>query len=141
MDKIRDNIFLGSSQDAAPHRSGRIRDAGITAILNLARDLDDQPLPTLPDVHRYHIGIMDGGGNNAIVAACALVLLGGLLKEGHKVLVHCHVGKSRSAALVASYLVKAKSHETIEEAEKELQSIRPRVDIHPEVLELFKSIM
>lgn len=139
MDKIRDNLFLGSSQDAMPHRSAQLKEAGITAILNLARDLNDVPIDL--DIHRYHVGIMDGGGNNAIVVACSLVLLGGLLKEGHKVLVHCHEGKSRSAAVIVSYLVKAKEHSTFEEAEAELKSIRPRVDIHPEVRDLFKSVM
>ena len=77
MDKIRDNIYLGSSQDAM-HRKDQLKAAGITAILNVARDLTNTEL-THKDFELYHVGIMDGGGNNPIVGACALMLFGGLL--------------------------------------------------------------
>jgi len=139
MDKIRDNIYLGNSHDAK-HSKAELQAAGITAVLNVAKDLTNDKL-THRDFELYHVGFMDGGGNNPIVCACALMLFNGLLQNGHKVMVHCHEGKSRSAALVAAHLMACGEFWDINSAESYLKSIRPAVEIKPELKELFTSLI
>lgn len=136
MNKITDKIYLGSSQDAQ-HRKRELKEAGITAILNVARDLTNTTT-THKEFEMYHIGVMDGGGNNSSMASAALLVLSALVLDGHKVLVHCHEGKSRSAGLVAAYLTKRGNFETMEEAVVYLKSKRPRVDPNDEIIALFK---
>jgi len=139
MDKIRDNIYLGNSHDAI-HSKEELKAAGITAILNVARDLTNGKL-THKDFEMYHVGFMDGGGNDPIVCACALMLFNGLLRKGHKVMIHCHEGKSRSAAVVAAHLMACGEYWDITSAEMHLKSIRPVVDIAPPLKEMFSNII
>ena len=88
MDKIRDNIYLGSSQDAQ-HRKAQLKAAGITAILNVARDLTNATT-THKEFKMYHVGLMDGGGNHPNVFYAAVETLNGLLLDWEPVLIHCH---------------------------------------------------
>lgn len=134
MDKIRDNLYLGSSSDGL-HRKEQLKKAGITAILNVARDLTNTTT-THEEFQLYHIGLMDGGGNYGGLFLAAVETLATLIKNGHKVLVHCHEGKSRSALIVAIYLVTYEGlYRDIDEAEERLREIRPRVQINPELKE------
>jgi protein-tyrosine phosphatase len=135
MNKITNSIYLGSSQDAQ-HRKPQLKAAGITAILNVARDLTNATT-THKEFEMYHIGVMDGGGNNSSMASAALLVLSALVVDGHTVLVHCHEGKSRSAALLAAYLTKRGNFETMEEALAHLKSKRPRVDPNADIISLF----
>lgn len=139
MNKITDNIYIGSSQDAQ-HRKPQLKAAGITAILNVARDLTNATT-THKEFQLYHVGIMDGGGNNQNMANAAFLVLSALLADGHKVLVHCHEGKSRSAGLVAAYLVRALGQfNDVEEAIEFLRTKRPRVNPNAEIVGLFINV-
>ncbi len=139
MNKITDNIYLGSSQDGL-HRKPQLKVAGITAILNVARDLTNTTT-THKEFEMYHVGIMDGGGNAATMAYAALIVFHTLLDAGHTVLVHCHEGKSRSAGLVAAYLTGWDEFRDIDAAEAFLKTKRPRVDINKSVRQLFLDAM
>ena len=142
MNKITDNIYLGSSQDAQ-HRKPQLKAAGITAILNVARDLTNATT-THKEFEMYHIGIMDSGGNRVTMAYAALIVFHTLLDAGHTVLVHCHEGKSRSAGLVAAYLFGHQSYpeyDSFEKAEAFLKTCRPRVDVNKDVKTLFVGAM
>jgi protein-tyrosine phosphatase len=138
MDKITDNIYLGSSQDGL-HRKDKLKAVGITAILNVARDLTNTTT-THKEFEMYHVGIMDGGGNNQNMANAAFLVLSALLSDGHKVLVHCHEGKSRSAGLVAAYLVRQGKFNDVEEAIEFLRTKRPRVNPNTEIVDLFINV-
>lgn len=100
MDAITSKIWLGNSADAANAR--KLKEAGVTAILNCAFDL--APRLHWPDFVCAHCGLVDGPGNDIYVYRAAVNQLKALLAGGHKVLVHCHKGESRSATIVMMYL-------------------------------------
>lgn len=136
MNKITDKIYLGSSQDAQ-HRKVQLRASGVTAILNVARDLTNATT-THKEFKMFHVGLMDGGGNPPNMLVAAVEVLNALLLDGETVLIHCHEGKSRSALVLATYLTDwQRQFATLEEAEAHLQSIRARVVINPGLKELY----
>ena len=52
--------------------------------------------------------LQDGPGDDPPRFARAVELLGRLLREGPPVFIHCRAGRSRSAAVVAAYLMQSK---------------------------------
>ncbi len=95
MNKITESIWLGNSTDARTPN-------GMDAILNCAFDL------ACPyqwgTIYSAHCGLTDGPGNPMSAYYSAVAQLGALLRMGKKVLVYCHDGYSRSAAVVMMYL-------------------------------------
>lgn len=122
MDCVTEYIYLGDSADAN-NRSNCLNEHGITAILNCAFDLDR------PHYGRVQVicGLIDGEGNNANMFKYAVEMLRTLVVAGHKVLVHCHEGKSRSASVVAAYLAHYHGM-SLEKAIDSLQTVRPIVN-------------
>ena len=139
MDKIRDNLYIGNSHDAI-HCKDELKAEGITAVLNVARDLTNTKL-THKDFELYHVGIMDGGGNDPIVCGCALMLLNGLLRQGHKVLIHCHEGKSRSVVIAAAHLRACGEYWDLKDAIADIKRVRPVVDVKPELQQMFEGLL
>jgi len=138
MDKIRNNIYIGNSHDAQ-HEKAALKAAGITAILNVAWDLTNKTT-THNEFKMCKVGLVDGGGNNPTIAASAVMVLKGLLEDGHIALVHCHEGKSRSVAVVASLLVLEKEYRNFDAAHAEIQRYR-QTGLNPKLRALFSSII
>jgi hypothetical protein len=94
MNHIYKNIYLGNSQD--PKHTDELMTNDITFILNVAKDLDVNPLVGI----YYKSGLMDGPGNtwDDYIRTCYLAY--SLFLEGKNMLIHCHEGKSRSAFIV-----------------------------------------
>ncbi len=138
MHRINEKIFLGSSSDAL-HRAPLVSQQGITALLNVAKDLTN-----LNVTHQHfritHVGLGDGDGNPKGLLYAAVMALAGLIQEGHTVLVHCHEGRSRSPTVVATYLVAKGEFQSIEEALEFLHSCRPIVNPELGVIQDFKSL-
>lgn len=87
-------LFVGNSHDArAPE--------GVTAILNCANDLD---VPAPDGVVRSKCGLIDGNGNRMAAYYSAVLQLAVLMHQNHRVLVHCHEGRSRSVMVALSYM-------------------------------------
>lgn len=139
MDKIRDNLYIGNSHDAL-HCTEELKAEGITAIFNVARDLTNTTV-THKDFEMYHVGILDGGGNDPIICGCALMLLNGLLRQGHKVLIHCHEGKSRSVVIAAAHLRACGEYWSLDDAIASIKQIRPVVDVAPPLREMFEKLL
>ncbi len=139
MDLVAERLYIGSSADAL-HRVDQLRARGITAVLNVARDLVNTTL-TSGEFKVYHIGLMDGGGNHEALCEAAVLTLTALLEQGETVLIHCHEGKSRSAVVSCTYLWSvAGLYYSIDNAEEELRKFRPRINIHPELKASFKAL-
>lgn len=132
--KITENIFIGNADDAksAPH----ITEAGITAVLNCAMDLDYQQRAAFT----VKVGMIDGKGNKPTDLLTAVRMLETLLENGHRVLVHCHEGRSRSPVVVATYMSKTKGM-SIETALSELNKLRPLVDPNQHMIKLAKDAL
>jgi protein-tyrosine phosphatase len=137
MDRIRNNIFIGNSHDAQ-HEKEALKAAGVTAILNVAWDLTNKTT-THNEFKMCKVGLVDGDGNNPLIATCAVMVLKGLLEDGHTVLVHCHEGKSRSVAVVAALLVLEKECRNFDSAHAEIQRHR-QTGLNPNLRKLFSSV-
>lgn len=98
MIKITDKIWVGNSDD---EQAGPLTDYNITAILNVANDLQ-ATCGWNDKIHYAQVGLIDGLGNPTYLYCAAILTLCALLEE-HKVLVCCHTG-SRAVVIVLMYL-------------------------------------
>lgn len=121
MNKIRDNIYLGSWQSAT--RLEELKANGITAVLNVALDIAD------PDffnegISTVKVGMGDCDYNKPHIKALAVSILEQLIDAGEIVYVHCVAGASRSPYVVGKYLAK-KEGKDLQTAMTEIHSLRP----------------
>jgi dual specificity phosphatase 12 len=120
MDKITDAIWIGNYLDAGDRDA--LRTAGIKSILCLDGCMNGKEIP--PELDRVEVvELIDGAGNSPEKFLRAVRLLKELSTSHGPVLVHCHAGQSRSAAVVCKHLMQEKG-KTLAEAMKELTSKR-----------------
>ena len=104
MDLITDTIAIGTYVEAR-NRLVRVG-AGIRSIICLdaaVRDPDEASL----DIDDYEVvDLADGPGNDPLTFDRAVRLVGALSEQSPKLLVHCRAGRSRSAIVVAGYLMR-----------------------------------
>lgn len=138
MDRIADQIFIGSSSDGIFRHDERIHN-GITAVFNVAKDLTNQHVTH--EMHRIdHVGLVDGAGNPKGLLYASVATLAGLISNGYTVLVHCHEGRSRSVMVVATYLRSAGHFPDITSALEYLKSKRPRIGPKESLVEEFEAL-
>ena len=144
--KILEHLYFGNSRSARDENI--LRQNNITASVNVAKDLND---PWIDGVKSYKIGLMDGNhpdNKHGYIVAAQLVIY--LMRQGERVLLHCHEGRSRSVAvgaiamaygkgntrqvnektdgeLIAVFSHSVTSKERLEEAYKEIKEERPEV--------------
>ena len=124
MDRVSRNIYVGNSSDSRYLLDGTgINPNGITAVLNVAQDLD---LVNKSDLKYLHVKLIDGPGNSEETFSQAVAALHQLLADGHTVLVHCHEGISRSPTVVATVLAQIHAY-TIEQAFIIIARFRPQI--------------
>lgn len=95
--EITEHVFLG---DANTITGGRLQEFGITALLNVAVDLE---AINLKGYICDKVSIVDGPNPPDLYLAAAGVL-SARVDAGNNVLVYCHGGISRSVAVVLFYL-------------------------------------
>ena len=100
---IRD-IWLGNSQDSRDVLFKGVNPNGITAVLNVAKDLSIDP--SGGGIMYVHRGLIDGSGNPEGALEEAIDALYDLSESGYKILIHCHEGVSRSPIVLACLLAK-----------------------------------
>ncbi|CAN1196636.1 Protein-tyrosine-phosphatase IBR5 [Linum perenne] len=119
---LPDFLYLGSYDNAA--RSELLKTQGISRILNvsLAVDLNSELIVDWSDWIRYWVGFVPACQNlykNSFTYHClqddktlqfdeAIQILEQCERDKARILVHCMSGKSRSPAIVISYLMKSK---------------------------------
>jgi protein-tyrosine phosphatase len=104
MDWVTDDIAIGNYLEAQDR--GLLQREGIVAVLCLDRTLQGKAPTDLGLKAIEVIPLEDGAGNDPRLFRRAVDTLTDLCQQGGPVLVQCHAGRSRSAVVVAGYLVK-----------------------------------
>jgi protein-tyrosine phosphatase len=113
MDSITDSIWIGNYLDAKNRPA--LTSVGIRSILCLDGCLAGVK-PEEFAVERIEVvELIDGAGNPPERFLRAVRLLGDLVAKHAPVLVHCHAGQSRSAAVVCKFFMQ-KDGNTLAEA-------------------------
>lgn len=120
MNKIRENIFLGSKEDLYLEC---IQKNKITAILNVS---SEQPSFKHKSVKSVKVGFADNAPEAKIHTDEAVAALKNLVDAGEIVLIHCSHGKSRSPHVLASYLAQTEDKDYFD-VYNEIRELRPKV--------------
>jgi len=104
MDRITESVWIGNYLDAGDH--GALQAAGIKAILCLDGCMAGKRANNAGVERVEVVELIDGAGNPPEKFLRAVGLLKELVSKHSPVLVHCHAGQSRSAAVVCKYFMK-----------------------------------
>ena len=121
MDSITDKIWIGNYLDASD--SGALANAGIRSILCLDGCMADRRADNLGVKRIESVELIDGAGNPPERFLRAVRLLRDLVVTHPPVLVHCHAGQSRSAAVVCKYFMQVEG-DTLGDAMRRITSKR-----------------
>lgn len=121
MDKITDKIWIGNYLDARDHAA--LMTAGIRSILCLDGCMADAKTDAAGVERIEVVELIDGAGNPPEKFLRAVKLLRELTVMHAPVLVHCHAGQSRSAAVVCKYFMREEGN-TLAEAMRRITSRR-----------------
>ncbi|NP_001090375.1 dual specificity phosphatase 12 L homeolog [Xenopus laevis] len=122
-------LYLGSASDAADVQ--RLQEAGITHVLTV----DSEAPNGLDGFITKFVHLLDDASADLLscLPACTDFLKEALGKSGLSVLVHCHAGVSRSAAVITSYLMHT-SRLSLEDACSRLQALKTDIKMNEEFL-------
>ena len=105
MDWINDHLAIGNYREAGDRTV--LSANGIRSVLSLDGTLSGPHAAGLGLVEVVGYRLIDGGGNDSRLFRLAIDDLQRLMRASPPVLVHCHAGRSRSAIVVAAYLMRA----------------------------------
>src|SRR5262245_44035487 len=103
MDSITDKLWIGNHLDAKDCTA--LKSAGIRSILCLDGCIADMKAEELGVERIEVVELIDGSGNPPEKFLRAVRLLRDLVAQHAPVLVHCHAGQSRSAAVVCKFFM------------------------------------
>ena len=103
MDNITDKIWIGNYLDARDQES--LAKAGIRSILCLDGCMSNRNAEEAGVERIEVVELIDGSGNPPEKFLRAVKLLRDLTSKHSPVLVHCHAGQSRSAAVVCKFFM------------------------------------
>ena len=135
MSKIDNNIWLGNIHNA--HDKDFLKEHNITHVLSCAKEIKRPEFPI-----KYHsLPITDDKVNSRTESLFreGAAVLNNWVRAGHKVIVHCMGGISRSDSVVLAYYMIYKGY-TYDMAYSFIQSRRPAIHIHPLYVPILKRI-
>ncbi|KAL2102222.1 hypothetical protein ACEWY4_001390 [Coilia grayii] len=126
---VESGLYLGAASDLKDHTNLSI--LGITHVLTV--DSEQVPLPT-QFITKYVRALDDSSTDLLSKLDECIQFIDAGKQPSSSVVVHCHAGQSRSAAVVTGYLMK--SHNIpLEEAKSKLIQIKPDVKINENFLD------
>lgn len=130
MDKILDNLYLGSLLDACNQEE--LDHNQIIVVLNVSEF----------ETKKHHIWcpLHDSNFTTKDMLIKAVDTLEELLASGKRVLIHCMMGMSRSASVVVLYIARTQKC-SLKDAEQFVRERRPRIDIDDHLTVLAESIL
>lgn len=120
IDKIRDNLYLGSSRDA---ELSKLQKLNIKTVLNVANDI---PLGSGGGIKWIKQATIDDAYEMFTRGQPAIDKLIELLAQDGNVFVHCRKGRSRSPHVVAEALCSVEQRDYFD-LYREIRTIRPEV--------------
>jgi protein-tyrosine phosphatase len=105
MDWITDTVAIGNYREAQD--PALLRREGIASALSLDRTLQGRDPAELGLREIEAVPLEDGPGNDPRLFRRAVDALEGLARRHPPVLVQCHAGRSRSAVVVAAFLMRS----------------------------------
>jgi hypothetical protein len=132
-DRVTDNLWIG--RVLTVKEAERAIAEGLTAVLDLTGEFSE--CRRLRYLHYRNIQVMDLTAPTAAQLEEALSFIRQESANG-RILVHCKIGYSRSAAVVAAYLIAARLADTAEAAVQKIRIARPSVIIRPEAMEAIR---
>ncbi|HKZ60563.1 MAG TPA: dual specificity protein phosphatase [Candidatus Thermoplasmatota archaeon] len=126
MRRVTPAVYQGAYADAVNFEG--LKAEGITGVLNVAGDANYEIFEK--GFEHARVPMRDGPGNPTGTVEAAATVLEMLVRRGHRVLVHCMVGRSRSPAVVLAWLVEFTGR-SFAEAEEIVRSRIPEAQIHP----------
>ena len=135
MSQIDDQIWIGNSSNA--HDQQFFKDRGITHILCCAEELKFRP--GFVEASRWHhLPIVDNIADEAEeLFREGAALLKKWLNEGHKIMVHCFGGVSRSVSVVIAYYILYKGW-SYDIAYSHCRQRRPYADPHDDFVPILR---
>ncbi|KAA0719097.1 Dual specificity protein phosphatase 12 [Triplophysa tibetana] len=125
---VEKGLYIGSVSDLKDDQI--LKDAGITHILTV-----DSEEPALTGFHTKFVRALDDASTDLLSKLNDCIsFVAESRSERSAVLVHCHVGQSRSAAVVTAYLMKTQSL-SLHDAYTKLQNLKPDVKMNEEFLD------
>jgi len=121
---IPDRLFLGCKEHALPHIVGHLCISRICRMLNEEPSDEDKNDPSI-----LHIQI-DDRDTEELPLEDAVEWVGEQIRDGQRVLIHCNMGVSRSAALCIAFVMKD-SQVSLERAYKFVEKQRPYIRPNP----------
>ena len=122
MTNVTKLLALGSYQDAV------VYEKELGAIVNCAIEYPMEGLTRPPDLPRYDSQIFQECRMLPYYIAPTFEFIGSHVRQGHKVLVHCMQGTSRSPLVLAGFLsLCSKSNRSVRDYVAELIKLRPEV--------------
>jgi protein-tyrosine phosphatase len=109
MNWIDDHVAIGNYLDAQD--VNLLRASAIASVLSLDGSLGPGDAERLGVRAVVAMRLIDGAGNDVRLFRLAVATLDELVRVSAPVLVQCHAGRSRSAAVVAGYLMRARGIE------------------------------
>ena len=134
MDWITNHVAIGNYREAGDRSF--LASQGIRSVLSLDGTLSSTHASTLGVVEVVGYRLIDGEGNDGRIFRLVIDDLIRMVEAAPPVLVHCHAGRSRSAVVVAAYLMRV-DHLEPAEAIARIASRRV-IAITPELLALLE---
>ncbi|XP_062872976.1 dual specificity protein phosphatase 12 [Trichomycterus rosablanca] len=129
MIQVEAGLYIGSVSDLKDCEA--LIQTGITHVLTV-----DSEQPTLTGLHTKFIHALDDPSTDLLsrLDSCVQFISEALSSSPSSVLVHCHAGRSRSAAVVTAYLMK-KHKLNVQDAYSKLQHVKPDVKMIDEFVD------
>jgi len=112
MDSITERIWIGNSDEAKDRESLQL--AGIRSTLCLDGCMRRVAAEEVGIDRAEVVELIAGSGNRPEVFLRAVCLLRDLTAKHPPVLVHCHAGRSRSAAVVCKFFMREEGNTLVE---------------------------
>lgn len=127
LDHVVDGVWIG--RHSGEREADALVASGISAVVDLCNAFNE-PL-AFRTIKRLELPVLDLTAPSQAQMDAAVAFIEQHRSDG--VLVHCKAGYSRSAAIVAAWLIRTDRAASADEAFDILRSVRPRIVIRPEI--------